>query len=81
MPYTFHKLPGLAFAVTDQNGKSWCVCDRQEDAERIAYCLRIVEESEATAIKDEVRRSELSPNQARVKLGLAPIVNDGEVKR
>lgn len=55
--YTFHKLPGLAFAVTDANGKTWCVCDRQEDAERIAYCLTVVEQSEETARRDEGAQS------------------------
>lgn len=48
MTYHVTKLPGMAWAVTDAHGKTWCVCDREGDAERIAYCLRIVEESEET---------------------------------
>lgn len=49
--YTVRRLPGLAWAVM-KDGKSKCVCDREADAERIAYCLHVVEQSEETARKD-----------------------------
>ncbi len=50
-PYSFE--PGSAFpaVVVGKDGVIMARCDLNVDAERIAYCLRIVEESEATDAK------------------------------
>lgn len=60
MAYFARKLPGQAWAVSQERPsddgtpfvQTLCVCDRQADAERIAYCLRIVAESEETEAQD-----------------------------
>lgn len=59
--YTVEQLPGAAWAVSKEHPtnegtpfrKTMCICNSPADAERIAYCLRIVEESEETAARDE----------------------------
>jgi hypothetical protein len=52
--YTVIQLPGAAcWAVMSADGRRRAVCDREADAQRIAYSLRITDESEQTARRDE----------------------------
>lgn len=48
LTYTSKPLPGQCWAVIDSTGKTWAVCDRPQDAERVAYCMTVVAQSEET---------------------------------
>lgn len=60
MAYFVRKLPGQAWAVSQERPsnegtpfvQTLCVCDRQADAERIAYCLTVTADSEETDAQD-----------------------------
>lgn len=60
--YFVRKLPGHAWAVGREHPSNegtpcfqmLCVCDRPADAERVAYCMNVVAESEETDARDGV---------------------------